>query len=382
MTMRTENPVDFCQGRAWIELDRAALRHNIQVLRARLPLGCTLMAVVKANGYGHGAVPVAKECEAAEVHSFCVATAQEGAELREGGVTGEILVLGYTHPALAPLLHRCELTQAVFDHDYAKQLDACGYPLSIHIKIDTGMHRLGEPWDRADDIARIFGCQNLHVTGVYTHLCASGTTSPSDAAFTHAQSRAFYECIEALKARGLSVPKIHAMASYGLLNYPETGGDYVRVGIALYGVLSCKGDAELCPVELRPVLSLKARVAQVRTLRAGEGAGYDLQFTAQRETRLAVLTIGYADGFPRGLSCGVGSALINGRMAPIAGRVCMDQTLVDITDIPGVAPGDTAVLIGRSGDLEINVCDLAQQTGTISNEVLSRLGARLERIVV
>ena len=373
---------DLSRSRAWIEVDRAALRHNIDVLNARLPQGCALMAVVKANGYGHGAVPVALECQAAGVHAFSVATAQEGVELRESGIHGEILVLGYTHPALAPLLHRYRLTQTVVDSDYADALDRQGVPLSVHVKIDTGMHRLGEPWDKIEDIAWIFTLPNLRITGIYTHLCTSSGTSPADAAFTRAQSRAFRDCIAALKARGLSIPSTHTMASYGLLNYPETGGDYARVGIALYGVLSTKADTQASATGLRPVLSLKARVAQVRTLQAGESAGYDLRFTAQRETRLAVLTIGYADGFPRGLSCGVGSALLHGQVAPIAGRVCMDQTTVDVTDIPGVAPGDTAVLIGRSGNLEISVCDLAEQTGTITNEILSRLGTRLDRTLV
>lgn len=373
---------DFSRSRAWIEIDRGALRHNIAVLNSLLPQGCALMAVVKANGYGHGAVAVALECQAAGVEAFCVATAQEGVELREGGISGEILILGYTHPDLAPLLHRYNLTQAVFDHDYARALDGQGLPLPVHVKIDTGMHRLGEPWDRTEDIARIFHLPNLHVTGVYTHLCASTSTSPTDADFTRAQNQAFQSCIAALKARGLPILKTHTMASYGLLNYPETGGDYARIGIALYGILSTKADTVACAADLRPVLSLKARVAQVRTLEAGESAGYDLQFTAQRKTKLAVLTIGYADGFPRGLSCGVGSALLHGQMAPIAGRVCMDQTTVDVTDIPGVAPGDIGVLIGRSGEAEIGVCDLAEETGTITNELLSRLGTRLERIVV
>ena len=372
----------FPQSRAWLELDRAALRHNIEVLNARLPQGCRLMAVVKANGYGHGAVPVALECQAKGVEAFCVATSQEGVELRESGITGEILVLGYTHPTLAPLLHRYRLTQTVLDSDYAEELNRQGLPLDVHVKIDTGMHRLGEPWDKIEDIAWIFTLSRLRVTGLYTHLCTSSGTAPADAAFTRAQSRAFHDCVTALKARGLTVPRVHAMASYGLINYPETGGDYARVGIALYGVLGTKADTQTSTVGLRPVLSLKARVAQVRTLRAGESAGYDLKFTAQRETKLAVLTIGYADGLPRALSQGVGSVLIRGQRAPIAGRVCMDQTLVDVTDIPGVAPGDTAVLIGRSEEREISACDLAGQTGTISYEILSRLSARLERVVV
>ncbi len=365
--------------RAWVELDREALAHNVAVLRRLLPPHCTLMPAVKANAYGHGAVPVARELNRLGLQAFCVATAQEGAELRAGGVQGEILVLGYTHPQQARLLHQNHLTQTVVDHSYGMALEAQNVPLEVHLKLDTGMHRLGEGSDRVDTLVPLFACRNLKVTGAFTHLCAAGTASPEDRAFTLSQGRAFCTALARLEAQGCPIPKRHLLSSYGLLHYPELGGDYARVGIALYGVLSSPADLTRCPVTLRPVLSLKAQVAQVRTLEAGEQAGYDLQFTAQRPTKLAVLTIGYGDGLPRSLSCGVGAALVGGRKAPIAGRVCMDQTLVDVTDCPPVAPGDTAVLIGTSRGLEITACDLAKETGTIANEILSRLGARLER---
>lgn len=365
--------------RAWVELDREALAHNVAVLRRLLPPHCTLMPAVKANAYGHGAVPVARELNRLGLQAFCVATAQEGAELRAGGVQGEILVLGYTHPQQARLLHQNHLTQTVVDHSYGMALEAQNVPLEVHLKLDTGMHRLGEGSDRVDTLVPLFACRNLKVTGAFTHLCAAGTASPEDRAFTLSQGRAFCTALARLEAQGCPIPKRHLLSSYGLLHYPELGGDYARVGIALYGVLSSPADLTRCPVTLRPVLSLKAQVAQVRTLEAGEQAGYDLQFTAQRPTKLAVLTIGYGDGLPRSLSCGVGAALVGGRKAPIAGRVCMDQTLVDVTDCPPVAPGDTAVLIGTSHGLEITACDLAKETGTIANEILSRLGARLER---
>lgn len=378
MNLNRESP--FPTGRAWIELDRDALRHNIAALSALLPKGCALMPAVKANAYGHGAVLIARELERAGVKALCVATAEEGAQLRENGIAGELLVLGYTHPRQFPLLARCGLTQTVTERSYAEALDARGERVRVHVKIDTGMHRLGEPWDKPEEIARIWNCRNLQITGVFTHLCAAGSPLPRDRAFTLAQGRAFHTCIAGLRARGCAVPKVHLLASCGLSNYPELGGDYARVGIALYGVLSSQRELDACPVELRPVLSLKARVAQVRELRQGEGAGYGLQFIPQRDARIAVLTIGYGDGLPRGLSCGTGAALINGRRAPIAGLVCMDQTLADVTDIPNVSPGDTAVLIGKSGDLELTACTLAEQTGTISNEILSRLGGRLERI--
>lgn len=365
--------------RAWIELDRAALAHNVAVLSGLLPRGCALMPAVKANAYGHGAVLISRELNALGVDHFCVATAPEGVELRAHGVEGEILVLGYTHPEQFPLLNRYSLTQTVLDEGYARLLNGCGETLDVHVKLDTGMHRLGERSERLDALCRIFACENLRVTGAFTHLCADDTRSPRDKAFTQAQGRAFYDAVARLRAMGHNCGRVHLLASYGLLNYPELGGDYARIGIALYGVLSTKADEEASALDLRPVLSLKARVALVKDLYRGEGAGYGLQYTAPRDGRLAVLAIGYADGLPRGLSCGAGSALIRGHRVPIVGRVCMDQALVDVTALPEVRAGDEAVLIGADGGEAIAASALAEATGTITNELLSRLGGRLAR---
>lgn len=370
----------FPTGRAWIELNRDALRHNVRVLSALLPPGCDLMPVVKANAYGHGMTLVAKELWAQGLHAFCVATAMEGVELREAGIAGEILVLGYTHPGYFPLLQRYRLTQTVPEPAYAEALSQAGFPIRVQLKLDTGMHRLGMDVRETDRIAALFDLPNLEIMGAFTHLCADTSTSPHDKAITAAQAAAFRSTLDALAAKGCAVPKAHLLASYGLLNYPELGGDYARTGIALYGLLSEKGDA--CPVELCPVLSLKARIAQIHVLAAGDKAGYDHAFCAQQETCLATLTIGYADGLPRSLSEGVGEVLIHGHKAPIAGRICMDQTLVDVTNIPQAAPGDEAILIGTSGSLTITAGDMAEKTSTLTNEILSRLGPRLNRIWV
>ena len=171
-------------------------------------------------------------------------------------------------------------------------------------------------------------------------------------------------------------------ASYGVLNYPELTGDYARIGIALYGMLSSRADEKDMPVRLRPVLSVKARVAAVKDLLCGENAGYGFGYVAAEDRKIAVLAIGYADGLPRPLSCGMGHVLLKGRKAPIIGYICMDQTIVDITDIPDVKQGDAAYIIGRTGNSQITAYDLAEQTGTITNEIISRLGGRLERILV
>jgi serine/alanine racemase len=272
--------------------------------------------------------------------------------------------------------------QTVIDLPYAEALEQYGQKIKVHLAVDTGMHRLGEPCENIENLCKMFCLLNLIIEGIYTHLCADDTEAPEDKAFTLEQSRVFYDVVSQLGERGFGYPKTHLLASYGLLNYPELGGDYARVGLAIYGVLSTRADMERCPLPLRPVLSVKARVTTLKALRKGEAAGYGLQFVADRDTRIAVLSIGYADGVPRALSCGVGSVLIHGRRAPIAGRICMDQTLVDISGVPDVKAGDVAVIIGQSGEEQITACDLAEQTGTISNEILSRLGQRLERQMI
>ena len=380
--MQSSNAAAGGRYRAWIEIDPQSLMHNVAILRAKLPEGCELMPALKANAYGHGAIPIARMLSAAGIHALCVATAQEGAALRRKGIHGLILVLGYTHPDQFSLLSRYELTQAVVDCEYAKALSGYGRALRVHIALDTGMHRLGENHRHLAAIERIYRLPHLRVEGIFTHLCTADASDPQGVAYARMQGEAFYQTVEALKARGCLFKKAHILSSYGLFNHPQLAGDYVRVGIALYGLLSTRADTERLGALLRPVLSLKARIASVKTLNPGEGAGYGLSFMAEREARIAVLAIGYADGLPRALSCGAGSVLVHGRAAPIAGRVCMDQTLIDVTDIPRVRPGDEAVIIGRSGDAVLSACDLAAQAGTISNEILSRLGARLNRLIV
>ncbi len=370
-----------CTGRAWIELSGAALAQNVAALRTRLPEGCRLMPAVKANAYGHGAALIAGELNRLGVDAFCVATAQEGVELRSAGVTGEILVLGYTHPSQFPLLRQYDLIQTAVDVVHAAQLNAFGKPLRVHIAIDTGMHRLGERSEHLSDLQRIFAMEHLNVDGVYTHLCAADGRTPREQAYTQAQAAEFARVVDALEQVGCHCPKRHLLSSYGVLRYPELGGDYARVGIALYGLLSSQTDTAAWGRFLRPVLSLKARVAAVKALYAGESAGYGLQFTAARHMRIAVLTIGYADGLPRNLSDGAGAVLLRGCKAPILGRICMDQTIVDVSAVDGVQTGDTAVIIGRSGAAQIGADEVARQAGTITNELLSRLGPRLPRIL-
>ncbi len=371
----------MCQkGRAWIELNKENLMDNIRQFRLLLPPGCALMPAVKANAYGHGAALVAGALQEQGVRNFCVASAAEGIELRRAGILGEILVLGYTHPSqFTDLIHH-DLTQTVVDADYAARMQEDGRRFVVHIGIDTGMHRLGERWDNIEAIQQMFRLPNLRVTGVYSHLCVSDGTSHWERAYTLEQIRHFEAVVEELHRRGISGFKCHLQGSYGILNYSQLCFDYARAGIALYGILSGRDDKVNASMELRPVLSLKARVGTVRMLYQGEGAGYGLAYRAGENRRIGALSIGYADGIPRSMS-NCGYVLCHGRKAPVIGRICMDQMLVDFTGVPEAKAGDEAVLIGKSGDLEIRAEDLASWAGTISNEILSRLGSRLERMM-
>lgn len=369
----------FLKGRAWIELNRAALRHNVEALRALLPDGCELMPAVKANAYGHGAVLISHELNRLGVKAFCVASVMEGVELRRNKIRGEILILGYSHPEQFQYLCRYRLTQAVIDWPYAEVLNRYGKKIKVHIAVDTGMHRMGERSERIDDISRMFQCRNLKIEGIFTHLCVADESSPESIEYTNVQAKAFYDVIDELRQRGFKCPQKHIVGSDGLMYYRELAENYARVGIALYGMLSTRADTERCGISLEPVLSIKGRIALVKDLYQGEAVGYGLQFVAPQDIRIAVVTIGYGDGIPRSLSCGAGSVLIQGIKAPIVGRICMDQMLVDASNIPNVKAGDIAVIIGESGEEKITACDLAEQDGTISNEILSRLGERLER---
>lgn len=372
----------YKNGRAWIEISQKNLYHNIKVLQNLLPSGCQLMLAIKANAYGHGAVIIAKELNGCGIKSFCVATVSEGKELRENGIKGEILVLGYTEPNEIPLLQKYCITQTVLDYSYAKLLDSFGIKIKVHLKIDTGMHRLGVWCENIDEILCIYDCRNLLIEGMYTHLCAADDTTPNGKKYTSLQGKRFFEVLEQIKKHGYSCPKIHIQSSYGVLNYPNLIGDYVRIGIALYGVLSKRSDMQQAFIDLNPILTLKARIVLVKKILKGEPVGYGLQYTAEEDKEIAVLSIGYADGVPRSLSFGHSSVIINGELAPTLGSICMDQMQVDITGIANVKQGDIAVIIGRSGENEVSVYDMAEKDGTITNEILSRLGGRLERVLI
>ena len=335
-----------------------------------------LMAVVKADAYGHGAVIAARALWRHGVRAFAVATMEEGIELRRAGIRGTILVLGWTPAQFARRLARWHLSQTIADEAHARALSAQGVRLDVHLALDTGMHRLGVAWDDLDAQMRIFALPGLRIRGTFSHLSVADSLSKADVAFTREQSRRFFAAIEALRGRGCDPGLVHLQASYGILNHPAVPCDFARAGIALYGVTS-DSQPTARTADLWPVLSLRARVASVRALAPGESAGYGRAFTARRPTKLAAVAIGYADGLPRDLPEHGGEVLLHGHRAPAVGRLCMDQMLVDATDVPDVRPGDIATLIGRDGAAQISAVDLAGQCGVLTNELLSRLGGRL-----
>ncbi|EPR13375.1 serine racemase VanT catalytic subunit [Ruminiclostridium papyrosolvens] len=366
--------------RAWAEIDLDRLIHNVNQLKCLLPHECQLMAVVKSNAYGHGDIEISKVLNKTGISAFAVATLAEGIELRTNKIKGEILILGYTHPHEAPLLVKYNLTQTVVDYQYAELLDSTGLKIKVHIKIDSGMHRLGETNDALSNLDRTYNCKNLIVGGTYTHLSTADSIDPSNILFTKEQIKKFYNTLNYLKSHNRNPSKIHIQSSYGILNYPELDCDYARVGIALYGVLSKENEETKVRADLRPVLSLKARIVLTKEIQEGESVGYGRNFIAVKNTKIAVLCIGYADGIPRSLSCGKGYVLIKGKKAPIIGNICMDQLTVDISEIPDVQQGDIATLIGNDGNEAITAEQVASQAGTITNELLSRLGSRIERL--
>ncbi len=376
----------FETERAWIELNLDNLAYNVNALQKVMPEKSTLMAVVKTQAYGHGAFQIATSLNQMGVKAFAVATIDEGIQLRRYGICGEILILGYTNPNRAKELKKYDLMQTLIDFKYAKALNRQKIAVKAHIKIDTGfgrygfLYRLGVSFDNINEVKMIFSMKYIKVCGIYTHLCCADTLLPEDVEFSENQIDNFYYLIDKLKEWGVQIPKVHIQSSYGLLNYPQLVCDYVRVGIALYGVLSKPDENTRVKIDLHPVLSLKARVVLIRSVSKQDTVSYGRRFQAKRDSLIAIVSIGYGDGFPRHLSCEKGGVLIRGQYAPIVGRICMDQLAVDITEIEDVSVGNVATLIGFD-TMDIAAPNIAQHFNSISNELLCRMGARLPIII-
>jgi len=362
-------------------VDLGAIRHNVGVLRDVVGRDVGLMAVVKADAYGHGALQVARACRAAGAAWLAVATVDEGVALRDAGIDAPLLVLGPSDPAEYPaaLTHSLRLAagslaNAAAAADAARTL---GVRARVHVKVDTGLSRFGIPATRAvDEITAIAALQHLLLEGVYTHFASSEEPDKSSA---RRQLAAFMAVLGGLAARGVRVPLRHASNSGATLDLPDARLDLVRPGIALYGYHPAgPGHAIKDARGLRPALTLRTRLARVESVPAGVGVSYNHIFHTARPSTLGLVPLGYADGLPRLLS-NVGSMLVHGRRCPIVGRVCMDQTVLDVTDVPDVAEGDEVVVIGRQGHAFIGAGEIGAWAGTNSYETLCRVTPRVPR---
>ena len=348
----------------YVLIDLENIRKNLRSLRAFLPESVKILAVVKANGYGHGAVPVAKAAIEAGVDMLGVAIPEEGEELRKAGVTAPILVLGPISGRNAMADVKYDLIQTVYDPEGVRQLEEACVAMNghaqVHLKVDSGMGRIGVRTE--DEVKAVLSAleqaPHVHLKGVFTHFANADGDSRD---YSDMQIERF-NALCALLPDGILR---HAGASAAMLNYPEAHYDMVRAGLIIYGCPPC----ENLPFTPEPALSWRTEVSYLKWIKTGECVSYGCTFTAGRDTRVATLAVGYGDGYPRALS-GQGEVLIRGRRCPIIGRVCMDQMMVDVTDVPDVAVGDECVLMGRQMGAEITADELARKCGTISYEML------------
>jgi alanine racemase len=364
---------------AWAEVDLGALRHNVGVLR-RVAAPAAVCAVVKADAYGHGSVPVARAALEAGAALLAVALVEEGAVLREAGIEAPILLLSEPPPTAAADVVGLGLTPTVYTADGVAALSRAAAatgpgPLAVQLKVDTGMHRVGAAPDAAVDLAvRIHADPHLRLEAVWTHFAVADDAAQSAA--TDEQRRRFADVCAAIEAAGVPVPARHAANAAGTL-YTDAHLDVVRPGIALYGY---DPDPSRPNGDLRPVLSLLAEVSHVKELEAGERVSYGLRYELPARSVIATVPLGYADGVPRRLGETGGEVLIGGRRRPIAGTVTMDQILVDCGPGATVARGDRVVLLGAQGDDRITADDWAERLGTISYEILCGIGPRVPRV--
>ncbi|MEG4011101.1 MULTISPECIES: alanine racemase [unclassified Microcoleus] len=371
----------LCQ-RAWVEIDLAALTHNVKQLKNLLSPQTELMAVVKADAYGHGAVAVSQTVLQAGASWLGVATIPEGIELREAGIEAPILLLGATHTAaqvraiaqwhLQPTI--CTAKQALIFSEVLATLDRS---LPVHAKLDTGMSRLGTPASEATEFVQLVKrLPNLKLASIYSHLATAD--SPDPAVMTVQHDR-FKRAIEQIQTAGINPPRLHLANSAAALANPDLHYDLVRVGLATYGIYPAPHLQSIA--SLQPAMQVKARITQVKTIAAGTGVSYGYQFIASQQTQIAVVGIGYADGIPRNLSNKI-QVLVRGKFVPQIGAVTMDQLMLDVSAIPDLEVGEVVTLLGKDGENEITADGWAAILGTISWEILCGFKHRLPRVAV
>lgn len=365
---------------AWVDLD--AIEENFEAMKAVLPAGTQIAAVVKANGYGHGAVPVARMIESKDyIWGFAAATIEEALALKDHGIKKPVLVLGYVFPEDYPLLVSRDIRATVFRIDMAQELSEEAVrqkkEVSVHIKLDTGMSRIGFP-DTAESLETICQIQKLpglSLEGMFTHFARADET---DKTYADWQLARFLKFREACEERGIHFPICHCANSAAIIDMPEASLNLVRAGIAIYGLYP-SDEVNRERVVLRPAMELKSHIVHVKEIPAGTQVSYGGIYTAPDTRRIATIPVGYGDGYPRSLS-DKGCVLIRGKRAPIRGRVCMDQLMVDVTEIPEAEPGMEVTLFGKDGGETLSMDELTELSGRFNYEFACDLSGRVPRI--
>lgn len=372
------------EKRAWAEIDLDAIAHNIREIRRITNPKSQIMAVVKADAYGHGVMETARTLLNNGADRLAVALLQEGKQLRGHGIEAPILILGASEKNSAADLIDFDITPTVFDYDLAKALSdeavKKNKAAKIHIKIDTGMTRIGFVADDGDnleiidEIVKIYQLPNIEIEGIFSHFATSDET---DTSYTHVQYRRFMNVISALEERGVKIPIKHICNSAGIMMYPEMHLDMVRPGVILYGMYpSDEVDKER--LNLIPAMTLKAGITYVKTVQKGRGVSYGKEYITEDVTKIATVPIGYADGYLRRLAKN-GKMIVKGTKVPVIGRICMDQCMIDVTNVHNINKGDEAIIFGREG---VTVDDLANWLETINYEVACLVGKRIPRIYI
>ena len=366
----------------WAEIDLTALRENYEYIRRTV--GGPVCAVVKADAYGHGDNVIARVLQEAGAAGFAVSSLGEGRHLRRGGITTPILILGYADPTYAAVLAANDLITTCYSTEYAQALSAAavkaGVKVKVHLKIDTGMGRIGfavrSGFDETiHELEALYTLPGLDICGVFQHFAVADSNTPADTAYTDEQHALFARVVARLQADGFATGTVHCANSAAQLRHPEWRHDMTRAGIILYG-LDPSDDVRF--PALQPVMSLKCVVTFVKDLQPGQSVSYGRTFTAERPMRVATVCVGYADGYPRRLSGGLGVMNIHGHAAPVVGRVCMDQTMLDVTDIPDVKMGDEVTVFGPGGGDTADT--IAAKTQTINYEIVCGLARRVPRV--
>lgn len=363
-----------------IEIDLDAISHNVKQLIQHLPKGKQIMAVVKANAYGHGAIQVARAALEAGATYLAVAMVDEGIELRRAGIEAPILILGYTpmHAVADAIHHRISLT--VFSEEILREVEVIAARLqkkaTIHVKVDTGMGRLGlQPQEAVSFINKALQSPHLIVEGLFTHFA---TADEVDKSYTYDQEEQFAMVASGLEKLGIKLPLVHSTNSAAAIDLPDHAYDMIRLGISLYGYYPSK-DVDHRQVKLKPALTFKTKIVHLKQLPAGRGISYGKTYMTRGDEWIATIPVGYADGFSRQLS-NRGHALVNGIKVPVIGRVCMDQVMLDVTQAMPVKITDEVVLYGKQGNNQITVDEVANQLQTINYEITSVLSHRIPRI--